>query len=215
MSLQAFQTVLARLVTEPSFRDRVRTGEEADLGPGLTARETQRLRVAAGDPGLRVTATLVGSFRLGKILQLLPLTRQMLGDARLVQEARAFWREAPPRTFYSLDEVLQFCDYLLGTAGRGAFVKEVVAFERAQLELRRVRPEGEAVPPQEVFFRHDPRDLLGPLSEGRAPRQARRWFGRLRATMGAGGEVEWERIEDTHLAELNADDSEDGLAAEA
>ena len=206
MSLQAFQAGLARLVTEPSFRDRVRTGETTDLGGGLTERERQRLRAAAGDPGLRMTATLVGSFRLGKILQLLPLTRQMLGDARLVQEARAFWRESPPRTYYSLEEALQFCDYLLGRAGRGPFVKEVVAFERVQLELRRIRPEGEAVPSQEVYFRHDPRDVLGPLSEGRAPRQARRWFGRLRASLGADGEVEWERIDDPRLAELTAAD---------
>ena len=206
MSLQAFQSTLARLVTQPSFRDRVRTGEEADLGPELTAREQQRLRAAAGDPGLRLTATLVGSFRLGKILQLLPLTRQMLGDARLVQEARAFWRESPPRTYYSLEEALEFCDYLLGTAGRGPFVKEVVAFERVQLELRRIRPAGEAAPPQEVFFRHDPRDVLGPLSEGRAPRQARRWFGRLKATLGADGQVEWERVDDPRLAELSAED---------
>jgi hypothetical protein len=206
MSLQAFQGALARLVTEPSFRDRVRTGEEDDLGPDLTEREQMRLRAAAGDPGLRVTATLVGSFRLGKILQLLPLTRQMLGDARLVQEARAFWRESPPRTYYSLEEALQFCDYLLGRAGRGPFVKEVVAFERMQLELRRVRPEGEEVPAQEVFFRHDPRDVLGPLSEGRAPRQARRWFGRLRARLDADGEVEWTRIEDPRLDELAVED---------
>lgn len=206
MSLRTFQSMLARLVTEPSFRDRVRTGEEGELGPGLTEREQHRLRAAAGDPGLRVTATLVASFRLGKILQLLPLTRQMLGDARLVQEARAFWRECPPRTYYSLEEALEFCDYLLGTAGRGPFVKEVVAFERVQLELRRVRPAGEPAPAQEVFFRHDPRDVLGPLSEGRAPRQARRWFGRLRATLGQGGEVEWERIDDPRLAELTVED---------
>jgi hypothetical protein len=205
VSLGTFQSLLARLVTEPAFRDRVRTGEEADLGPDLTALERQRLRAAARDAGLHVTATLVGSFRLGKLLQLLPLTRQMLGDARFVQEARAFWRECPPRTFYSLEEALEFCDYLLGRAGRGPFVKEVVAFERVQLELRRVRPEGDAVPPQEVFFRHDPRDVLGPLSEGRPPRQARRWFGRLRAQMGAGGEVEWTRIDDPALAALAAE----------
>jgi hypothetical protein len=202
MSLGTFQSVLARLVTEPAFRDRVRTGEEADLGPDLTPIERQRLRDAARDAGLQVTATLVGSFRLGKLLQLLPLTRQMLGDARFVQEARAFWRESPPRTFYSLEEALEFCDYLLGRAGRGPFVKEVVAFERVQLELRRVRPSGEETPAQEVFFRHDPRDVLGPLSEGRPPRQARRWFGRLRAEMRDDGEVEWTRIDDPGLAAL-------------
>lgn len=207
MSLGTFQSVLARLVTEPAFRDRVRTGEEADLGADLTPIERQRLRDAARDAGLHVTATLVGSFRLGKLLQLLPLTRQMLGDARFVQEARAFWRESPPRTFYSLEEALEFCDYLLGRAGRGPFVKEVVAFERVQLELRRVRPSGEETPAQEVFFRHDPRDVLGPLSEGRPPRQARRWFGRLRAEMRDDGEVEWTRIDDPALAALAAEPS--------
>lgn len=201
MSLQAFQGALARLVTEPGFRDHVRTGGDP-MGAELSGRERQRLRAAAGDPGLRVTATLIGSVRLGKILLLLPLTRQMLGDARLAQEARAFWRECPPRSFSAVEEALQFCDYLLGRAGRGPFVKEVVAFERAQIELRRVRPDGVEVPPQELFFRHDPRDVLGPLAAGRAPRQARRWFGRVRASLGPDGEMEWTRIEDPALAAL-------------
>ena len=41
--------------------------------------------------------------------------------------------------------------------------------------------------------------------------QYARWFGRLRATMSATGEVEWARVEDPRLAELNADDPEDVL----
>lgn len=195
MSLQVFQSTLARLVTDPGFRDHVRTGGEPAPGADLSDRERQRLLAAARDPGLRLTAELIGGARLGRILQLLPLTRRMLGDARLVQEARSFWRENPPRTSDALEEALLFCDYLLGRAGRGPFVKEVVHFERVQLEVRRVRPEGEEVPVQEVFFRHDPRDVLGPLAEGRPPRQARRWYGRLRARPGADGTVEWTRVE--------------------
>jgi hypothetical protein len=192
MSLAAFQSALARLVTDPVFREDVRTGGTGLAGGDFTPRAPRRRRTGAGDPGLLVTATLIRSFRLGKVLTLLPLTRTLLGDARLGQEVRRFWSQEPPRSFYALEEALAFCDHLLRQGWWNPFLEEVVAFERALLELRRVRPAPAAPPPQQVRFRHDPRVVLGSLAEGRRP--PRRLAQRpclVQAALGTAGQVEW------------------------
>ena len=194
MSLAAFQSGLARLVTDPRWRDEVRAVGSSALPPGLTERERRRLREAAAHPGLAVTATLVRSFRLGKIITLLPLTRRLLGDAVLAREARRFWAEQPPRTFYALDEALAFAAALLGRRLRNPFVEEVVGFERALLELRRPRPAHHGPRSEVVRFGHDPRLVLGALSAGRRP--PRRLRGRrcaLVASIASDGTLDWRR----------------------
>jgi hypothetical protein len=82
--------------------------------PDLSDRERRRLVGIATDPGLEITATLIKSFRLGKILTLLPLTRTLIGNERLAREATRFWAARPPTTLYPLEEAVEFCDYLLG-----------------------------------------------------------------------------------------------------
>ncbi|HET8645543.1 MAG TPA: hypothetical protein VFO85_08660, partial [Vicinamibacteria bacterium] len=72
------------------------------------------------------------------------------------------------------------------------FLAEVVAFERAMIELRRPRPGGQERLEQVVRFRHDPRAVLGPLAAGRRP--PRRLPARalvLRVALGPEGALRW------------------------
>jgi hypothetical protein len=174
VSQAAFQTALARLVTEADFRERARTEGEAVFDSDLTGLERRRLAQAAREHGLDVTASLIASYRLGKILGLLPLTRVLLGDERLARELRLFWEEHPPTSFYAPEEALAFCDHLVRRLEearlRAAYLDEVVGYERAVLELRRPRGAGERPEPQRVRFRHDPARLLTSLGTGRRPR---------------------------------------------
>lgn len=192
MSLAAFQAGLARLVTDRRWRDDVRARGPAALPEGLTDRERRRLCAAAADPGLAVTATLVVSFRLGKLITLLPLTRRLLGDALLAREARRFWAEQPPRTFYALDEALAFAAALRARRLRNPFVDEVAGFEMAMLELRRPGGTGRRPRAEVVRFDHDPRAVLGALAAGRRPRRRlpRRPCA-LVASLGADETLEW------------------------
>jgi hypothetical protein len=174
VSQEAFQAALARLVTEAGFRALIRAEGEAAIPSGLSELERRRLARAACHHGLEVTASLVASYRLGKILGLLPLTRVLLGDDRLIRELRLFWEERPPTSFYAADEALAFCGHverrLARRRLRAAYLAEVVAYERAVLELTRPRPDGERPAPQRVEFRHDPARLLPCLGSGRRPR---------------------------------------------
>jgi hypothetical protein len=191
VSLAAFQSGLARLVIDPRWRDELRARGPAALPGGLTRREGARLCAAAADPGLAVTGTLVVSFRLGKLITLLPMTRRLLGEAVLAREARRFWAEQPPRTFYALEEALDFTAALLRRRLRNPFVDEVVGFERAMLELRRPR-ESPGPRSELVRFDHDPRIVLGALAAGRRPpRRTRRRPCALVASLRADETLEW------------------------
>jgi hypothetical protein len=195
MSLQAFQAALARLVTDADFRQRLRSQGSEVLGSDLSPRERARLARLADDHGLDVTASLVTSFRLGKILALLPLTRVLLGDERLVRELRLFWAEHPPTSFYAVEESLAFCDHLQRRRRsnhlRAAYLDDVLAYERAVLELRKPRPIGERPPPQFVRFRHDPARLLNSLGEGRRPRAVPKLACAFTGVLDEDGTIDW------------------------
>jgi len=172
LSLAAYQTALGRLVTDRGFRARIRGGGEAALAGDLTDREQRRLSRLAGDHGVEVTATLVASFRLGKLLSLLPLTRTLLGPARFAGEAQRFWDAHPPVSFYLPDEALAFCEHLRRRARAirlPRHLDQVLAYERAMIELNRVRPDGRRPGAQRIRFRHDPARLLTALAAGRRP----------------------------------------------
>ncbi len=198
MSAAAFQTALARLVVDPDFGARLAAGDPDALAGDLTELERERLRAVAADPGLAPTRTLHKGFRLGKVLALVPLTCRLLGDDLLAREIRAFWRGRPPTSFYFVDETIDFCDHLLARAGRGLRVRyltEVVAYERATLEIERPRPEGEEVPAQSVEFRHDPATLIAALSRGEVPARLRRRRCRLVGVRTPAGEASWSVVE--------------------
>jgi hypothetical protein len=195
MSLQAFQTALARLVTDADFRERARSQGSAILGSDLSPRERARLARLTDDHGLDVTASLVTSFRLGKILALLPLTRVLLGDDMLVRELRLFWADHAPTSFYAVDESLAFCDHLQQRRRSNrlpvAYLEEVVAYERAVLELRKPRPIGEGSPPQLVRFRHDPARLLTCLGRGTRPRAIPKRNCAFTGIVAEDGTIDW------------------------
>lgn len=188
MSLHVFQSALARLIIDPAFRDRVAAGAGLPA-EGLDARETRRLHRIALDRGLDINRTLHKGFRLGKLRALLPLTCQALGPKRLAREVDRFWRRRPPSSFHFLPEALDFCDFLAAGKPRGKYLAEVVAYERAALELERARI-GEA-PAQVVHFRHDPRALLACLAAGRRPRGIAELRCRATGSRTREGRVEW------------------------
>lgn len=192
MSARAFQAALARLALEPDFRDAVRREGEPALGPDLTPLERRRLCGVAGDSGLEMTAFLIRSFRLGKIVTLLPLTRTLLGSERVAEEAKLFWHEHPPTSFYFLDEALDFCDHLLARGLRIKYLEEVVGYERTLLELQRVRADGDRPEPQLVRFEHDPVRLLSTLGAGRRPRGIPELRCTLRASLDGERAVQWQ-----------------------
>lgn len=171
MTALAFQTALARLIVEPDFRDSVRAEGLAALPGELTTREATRLVTIAADRGLAMNRTLHKGFRLGKLRALLPLTCALLTPSRLAREVALFWQAHPPASFSFLPEALEFCAFLERRRLRSVYLAEVLAFERATLELERARVG--AAPPQSVRFRHDPASLLSALAAGRRPRAIR------------------------------------------
>lgn len=193
MSLAVFQAALARLIMEPEFRDRVRTSGESALADDLDEVERARLLRVAIDPGLDVNRTLHKGFRLGKLRALLPLTCSVLGSRALMREVAAFWSVRPPSGFYFLPEAVEFCDFLATRPLRGKYVREIVAFERATLELQRAR--FDAPPPQVVRFTHDPAALLGAVASGRRPRAIPQRRCVAVARRDASGEVQWQIAE--------------------
>lgn len=211
MSAPAFQSALARLIVDEDFQARVLAGEPGALAGDLTDLERRRLRAVAGDRGLGITRTLHKGFRLGKVLALVPLTCRLLGDDRVAQELRSFWRGRLPTSFYFVEETIDFCDHLLAECRSGGevaavdYLPEVVAYERAALELQRSRPDGDEPPPQTVELAHDPATLIGYLSRGAIPTEVPERRCRLVGRRTAGGELEWKIVDgDRRQAPLSA-----------
>jgi len=188
VSALAFQTALARLVVEPDFRDAVRA-DAAALPAALTLLERSRLVRIAADRGVDMNRTLHKGFRFGKLRALLPLTCAVLGPKRLAREVAAFWKTHPPASFSFLPEALEFCAFIARRGVRSVYLHEVLAYERATLELERARA-GPA-PPQTVRFVHDPAALLGALAAGRRPRRIAVRPCTLLGEKAAGEPIRW------------------------
>jgi hypothetical protein len=195
MSMRTFQSMLARMVADPDFRDDVRSGADGALDADLTPIEVERLRSVAVSRGLDAHRTLHKSFRLGKLYTLLPLTCALLGDDLLATEVSLYWAAHIPTSFYFLGEAIEFCDHLLGRLGEGRIavdhLDEIVAYERAGLELERPRPEGELPEPQVVLFRHDPEAVISAVARGESPGELPEAEVVLIGTRGSDGAVGW------------------------
>ncbi len=168
------------------------------LGADLTSRERRRLFAVVSDRGLDVTRTLHKSFRLGKLLSTLPLICTALGEERLASEVSRFWRARLPRSFYFLEEALAFCTYLVERRREGLsvpYLEEVLAYERATLELRLASLAGESPAPQRVNFYHDPEALLSKLASGTDLSDIAQGFFPLCGTLSPSGAIEWRLLE--------------------
>lgn len=188
MSLARFQDAMVRLILDPDFRDRIAAGD-APPDDTLDARERARLRHIARHPGLGINRTLHKGFRLGKLRGLLPFTCRLLGTQRLCDELARFWRDHPPASFYFLPEAVDFCDWLAQRRLRLRYLDDIVAYERATLELERARI---GPPPvQVVRFRHDPTALLSALVQGRRPRGVPERRCLLVARLDTDGKAVW------------------------
>lgn len=205
MSQQCFQASLARLVSDPSFRDRVRVENEAALSDDLTVLERRRLLQVAADDGLAITRTLYKGFRLSKILLMLPMTCTLLGNRRLAREVNLFWSQRYAMSFYFLEESLAFCDQLERRIREGlriAYLPEILAFERASLELKRLDSDDGPAQAKLVRFRHDPENLIDALSNGQRPRAVPLRPCTLVSGRDSQGEVEWHVCEEGETTEL-------------
>ena len=193
MSQQVFQKLLARLVVDPDFRGLVRSSGSLAFDGELTDLERKRLLALVDDPGVTITKTLHKGFRLGKILSMLPLTCQILGGKRLGRELKLFWRAYPSRSFYYIDEAVAFCTFLetRPAAMRVAYLPEVVAYERARLELQRPRLGDSQAKSLEISFKHDPELLLTTLAKKGRPHRIPARPCTLSGTLELDGSIRW------------------------
>ena len=162
MSLAAFQTELARLISDPAAA----VDSQISALPGLSAKERVRLLAIAHSPGLGITQKLHRGFRVGKLLSLLPLTCALLGETALADLAQVFWRACPSRSFHFWEEATEFAEFVLAQDEPIRHLAEVVSYERASLRLR---CEAEAPGARIVLlWPVDPRPVLLALSRGEA-----------------------------------------------
>jgi hypothetical protein len=160
MSLAAFQTQLARLISDPAAA----ADPNFTALPDLSAHERSRLLAIARSPGLAITQKLHRGFRVGKLLSLLPLSCALLGETALADLAQLFWRACPSRSFHFWEEATEFAEFVLAQDEPVRHLAEVVSYERASLRLR---CEAEAPGARIVLlWPVDPRPVLLALSRG-------------------------------------------------
>ncbi len=160
MSQIRFQAELAEMVagTAAGFR----AGEE------LTALDARRLTSLASQPGIGTMRTLYYSWRLTKVLSLLPLTTRALGSERLAASLRSFWQARRATSLYFVDECIAFLDFVADTLLHNELpsLYDVVAFERARLQLRCDQAKGIAPTPQRVQVHHELTSIINALNAG-------------------------------------------------
>jgi hypothetical protein len=153
MTMASFQAALAEMVASGSA-----VGGD---GYQVSALEQRRLEALRADRGVPVMRTLYFSWRLTKVLSLLPLTTGVIGTERLAQSLLRFWAEKRSTSLYFVDECAAFLCHLEATLeDPGPGFADAVAFERARLELRKPCPDGRLPAPVRVRLRGSPAALL-------------------------------------------------------
>jgi hypothetical protein len=199
VSQRCFQTAMARLVVDAKFRERVRACADDALVGELTALERKRLTAIAQTRGLDATSTLYKGFRLSKLYATLPLTCALLGKKRLGREVKLYWAARVSVSLYFFEEAFGFCDHLaerLQSGLRVTYLDEVLAYERATLELQRPRNCEDAPAAQLVNFQHDPEILLNCLTRGQRPRAVPVLNCTLFGELDEDDKVQWHFLED-------------------
>ena len=191
MTLRGFQHALSDLVMSRRFCAAVQEDPgEALAGYDLDARERERLAVIARQPGMRISAMIHRSFKVGVLAGRLPLTCAVLGSAGITRVMGGYLAEHMPRTLYFNQETRLFGVYVLEQLARGAFdypfLEEVLRLELALVELGDAPPLAadapDALPEQPgahpaqldgrfrvLRFAHDPAALLPALRAKQVP----------------------------------------------
>jgi hypothetical protein len=181
MSLRDFQRALLDMTLETSMAAAVRrSGTSALSGYDLTTLEQQRLIAVARQPGMDLNCTLARGNRFGPIVEMFPLTCELLKPwlRELLDE---FWSRHRPGNYQLAGEEDVFAGFLEEKIGRRElsypYAEEVFRYERACLDLAqslRYTPAA-ASPPRgsEPFrlahFQHDPGILLRALERHERP----------------------------------------------
>ena len=188
---------MARLVVDAGFREAVRSNGDAALAGELTSLERRRLIAIADDRGLDATRMLYKGFRLSKLYATLPLTCALLGEKRLGREASLYWAARASVSLYYFEEAFGFCDHLRAGMKAGLrimYLDEVLAYERACLELQRPRSNADSPINYVIEFQHDPEVLLNSLVRGKKPRAVPTLKCKVLGQVTKEGEVQWHFI---------------------
>jgi hypothetical protein len=184
MSLQALQTAFGLLVSGSPATD-------AGQAAGLSDEEQQQLDGVAEQRGLATVRMLYQSWRLTKVLTLLPLTIEMLGDQAPVLLTE-FWRHRPARGPYFVEECLALLHFIDERAGTfGASLRDVMAFERARLEMREAVSGGREHVSALVELDHDAAAVFRAARAGDASAELPAGPTTLRGDLWADGTERW------------------------
>ena len=192
MTMEAFQQAMCDLVASPDLCLRLVQSPDEVLGRyDLSDRDRRRLVAVVQQPGMLVNCSLYRANRLAPIVNLIPHTCFVLGDA-LLDEATEFWEGFKETRLQFHEEVTKFGDFLRRRIEKGflqnPILGEVLEYELALNEFRYIprldvlsRLESSKTVATEskcvhlhpltrvVLFRHEPRQLLGLLDERRLP----------------------------------------------
>lgn len=151
-----FQASVAELVLQGHAEERQ-----------LDALEQRRIDAVASQDGARVMWTLYCGWRLTKVLSLLPLTSALLGDGKLAEMLRRFWRGRQATTLYFVEECIGFLAFLQeALPEKPPRFDDVVAFESARLALREEQSRGLLPKPRVVLLSCEIGALIDALSTG-------------------------------------------------
>ena len=184
MSAEKFQSLLAELVAGGSV--------PPHSMEGLTAMERQRLEAVTEQDGIQIMRTLYFSWRLTKILTLLPFTAALMGDEKLALYLKDFWSRRNATSLYFVEECLAFLSFLKDTLLEDLpHFESVSAFERARLELRLEISKGKTFESREVYFHCNPSSLFEALGNGGDLSNLPVLDVVLRGSLTSGGREEW------------------------
>ena len=189
MTMEAFQQAMCDLVASPDLCLTLVQSPDEVLGRyDLSDRDRKRLAAVVQQPGMLVNCSLYRANRLAPIVNLIPHTCFLLGNA-LLDEASEFWEGFKETRLQFHEEVTKFGDFLRRRIEKGilqnAVLAEVLEYELALNEFRYI-PRQEVLARVElsktienervqlhpliriVLFRHEPRRLLEFLDERRS-----------------------------------------------
>jgi hypothetical protein len=181
MSLRDFQRALSDMTLDTRMTTAVRkSGSPALTDYELTALEQQRLVDVAQQPGMDLNCTLSRGNRFAPIIEMFPLTCELLKPwlRELLDE---LWTRHRPDNYQLAGEEDAFASFMEGKISHGelasAYAEEVFRYESACLDLakslRYLPVDDSPLQGSEYFrlahFRHDPRILLRALERHEVP----------------------------------------------